>query len=160
MRGQRLEIVDRVFLGLMRAFQPLNCLQSDFLDQPWSIAQQVPGLAHVAIPVALEMHIQRLKAELWRCRGRPVMPCAVLDISRCSATDTGMPRIALAYPGVESGLSVLEVIRPALQLLLSNLDLPALALGQRLALPLLPLAEDRYRAVGRTPCLKWRARDE
>jgi hypothetical protein len=83
------------------------------------------------------MDIEGFKAKLWGGRGRAVMPGAVLDVCRGAATDAGLAGVTRPYPGVERVLRVLEVVRPALQLLLAYLDLPALDLGQSLTLLLL-----------------------
>ena len=63
--GDDFQVFDGVALGLMRAFKPLDSLDANLLDQAGAIPQQVAGLAHVAVTIALQMHIERLEAELW-----------------------------------------------------------------------------------------------
>ena len=79
------------------------------------------------------MAIQRLEAQCRVTADGAVMPSVVLALMVPAATDARQLGIPLTHPSVESDLRILEVVGPALQLLLADLDLFTFDLGQRLA---------------------------
>ena len=83
------------------------------------------------------MAIQRLEAQCRVATDGAVMASVILALVVPAAADAWKLGVTFTHPGVEGLLRVLQVIRPALQLLLADLDLPALNLVQRLACLLL-----------------------
>lgn len=115
----------------MRAFQPLDLLGADLAHQVDSVIHNVAGLVVVAWGT-LFVDVQRLEAQLRTCRDSAVVPGVILPIVMATATDARLIRVAQANELVERLLSLAQVIRPTLQLLLPRLDLPAVAVGDGL----------------------------
>ena len=80
-----LQVFDCVALRLLRAFQPINLVLTNTLDQLDSVRPKVSGLRHIAVSVALKVDVQRLKAQRRVASGWLKMAGCVLNIGRGSA---------------------------------------------------------------------------
>ncbi len=156
---KRFDFVDGQLQGIMGAFQPLDLLGADLAHKVDSVIHDVAGFVVVARG-ALLVDVQRLEAQLGAGRNRAVVPSVVLPIVVAATTDARLIRVTQADELVERLLSLAQVIRPTLQLLLPNPDLPPLAVCDGLPCRLGVLVLDGQGAGRRAHTLAQALRDE
>lgn len=114
----------------MRPFQRQDCLFPDPAHQLGPIAHDVAAQVGVADGTSA-VHVERVEAQGRRGTDAAIVRRVPLAIpgGGTTAAHTGLVRVPEPDVLVEDGLAFLQVLRPALQLLLPRLDLPAVAVG-------------------------------
>lgn len=122
----------------MRPFEPIHFLGAYPLHQLYAVIHDVSRLVVVA-GGALLPDIERLEAKLGVRSYGAVVPGVVLALVVATAAHAGQCGVAQADPLVERLLCLAHVVGPGLDALPGCPDLPALALVDSLARPLLVL---------------------
>lgn len=123
-------------------FQSINLGLANLLNQARPVGHQIPAQVVVTGTAGL-IHIPKVEAELRCCPNTTEMRAMPLAAPRGGLVATNATEMIITEPDVaiDYRLSLAQVLRPALQLLLPRLDLPAVAVGdglpRRLGVPVL-----------------------
>lgn len=111
-------------------FQSINLGLANLLNQARPVGHQIPAQVVVTGTAGL-IHIPKVEAELRCCPNTTEMRAMPLAAPRGGLVATNATEMIITEPDVaiDYRLSLAQVIRPALQPLLPNLDLPPLAVS-------------------------------
>lgn len=114
-------------------FQSINLGLANLLNQARPVSHQIPAQVVVTGTAGL-IHIPKVEAELRCCPNTTEMRAMPLAAPRGGLVATNATEMIITEPDVaiDYRLSLAQVIRPALQPLLPNLDLPPLAVSDGL----------------------------
>ena len=119
---------------ILIALQPCHLFSADLLNQARPVNHDVSAQMGIALRAGL-VHVPEVEAQM--CGGANAAEVRAMPLAspgrRLVATDAAQVCVTQPDVSVYDRLGLFGMICPALQLLLADLDLAALNLGQRLA---------------------------